>query len=70
MKNITINAWACWSEDGTIDILSTRKLAYEAKKELDEFDFDGLKVSKCKIIIQNENKTRYNKKNNRSGTRR
>jgi len=54
MKNITINAWCCWSPDGTFDIRTTRKSAYEAKKGLEEFDIDGLKVSKCKIIIENE----------------
>ena len=54
MKNIKISAWAVWNHEGTFDVCPNRKMAYVRKKEMEEFDIDCLKVSKCKIIIENE----------------
>lgn len=57
MKNLTIDAWVCYSEiEHTFDVKATRKLAQQTKKELSEFDIEGLKVSKCKIVIEREPK--------------
>jgi len=55
MKNLTTNAWICFSEvERIFEVKATRSAALQEKKELQEVDIEGLKVSKCKIVIEKE----------------
>jgi hypothetical protein len=57
MKNLTIDAWVCYSEiEHYFDVKATRSAALQEKRGLQEVDIEGLKVSKCKIVIEREPK--------------
>jgi len=53
MKNKKINAWAVYNEKGDVlEITTSRRLGYIQKRKLEVLDIDGLKIRKCKIIIE------------------